>query len=294
MASHRRLKVLNAQPLLPYLLDVLGLKRGAVKNLLKFGAIHVNGAAVRQFDHLLSAGDEVTVLDLHAAAAVGRLEQARVRPVFEDDALIVVDKPAGLLTVATARERADTLQARLNEFLRGRNSPQPERAWVVHRLDRDTSGLVLFAKSESVKDQLQAAWPTVEKTYFAVVLGCPTPDQGTVKSYLIEDSKSLMVFVSDHPRPGARLAITHYRVLKTRGDLSQLEVRLETGRKHQIRVHLASLGCPLVGDRRYGHRSDASSRLALHAASLVFVHPATGERLALSSPLPAELRKLIG
>lgn len=294
MASNRRLQVPSGQPLLPYLLDTLGLRRGAVKSLLKFGAVSVNGCMVRQFDHLLSPGDEVTVQDPQAAAASVLLEQARIRPVYEDDVLIVVDKPTGLLTVATDCEHADTLHARLNEFLRGRNSRRRERAWVVHRLDRETSGLVLFAKSESVKCQLQAAWPTVEKSYLAVVQGRPAVDQGTVQSYLIEDSKSLKVSGSDHPKADSRLAVTHYRLLKTRGDLSLLEVRLQTGRKHQIRVHLASLGCPVVGDRRYGARSDATSRLALHAARLVLAHPLSGERLDFTSPLPAVLRKLVG
>lgn len=269
MAINRPLTVTHGQPLLAYLFDVLELKRGAVKNLLKFGAVRVNGATVRQFDHLLSPGDRVTVGNLQAAVAVGRLERARIRPVYEDDALIVVDKPSGLLSVATDRENADTLYVRLNEYLRGRDPARPERALVVHRLDQETSGLVLFAKSESVKRLLQDAWPTVEKIYCAVVEGRPAVDQGTLTNYLIEDSKSLKVFASDRPMARARLAITQYRVLKTRGDRSLVEVRLRTGRKHQIRVQLASLGCPVVGDRRYHARSDASNRLALHAGGLL-------------------------
>lgn len=161
--------ITHGQPLLAYLLDVLALKRAAAKNLLKFGAVWVNGATVRQFDHVLVPGDQVTVGNLQAAAAIGRLERARIQIVYEDGALVVVDKPSGLLTVATDREIADTLYVRLNEYLRGRDSAQHERALVVHRIDRETSGLVLFAKSESVKRLLQDAWPTVEKTYHAVV-----------------------------------------------------------------------------------------------------------------------------
>ncbi len=293
LAIHCRLTVTRGQPLLAYLLGALELRRAAVKNLLKFGAVRVSGATVRQFDHLLVPGDEVTVGNLQAAAAIGRLERARIRPVYEDDALIVVNKPAGLLTVATDRENADTLYVRLNAYLRGRNSARPERALVAHRIDRETSGLVLFAKSESVKRLLQDAWPTVEKIYHAVVRGRPTPEQGTVNSYLTEDSLSLKVFVSNHPLAHSHLATTHYRVLKTQGSLSLVEVRLGTGRKHQIRVQLASLGCPVVGDRRYGTRSQACGRLALHACGLRLVHPLTGERLNFTSPLPKTLRKLI-
>lgn len=276
-----------------YLLSVLDSRRATVKNLLKFGAVWVNGATVRQFDHLLMPGDEVTVGDLHAAAAIGRLERARIRPVYEDGALIVVDKPAGLLTVATDRENADTLYARLNAYLRGRSSTRPERALVTHRLDQETSGLVLFAKSESVKRLLQDAWPTVEKIYCAVVQGRPNPEVGTVNSYLNEDPVSLKVFTSGHPLEQSRLATTHYRVLKTQGRLSLVEVRLETGRKHQIRVQLAGLGCPVVGDRRYGKRSQECDRLALHARSLSLAHPLTNERLNFTSPLPKALQMLI-
>jgi 23S rRNA pseudouridine1911/1915/1917 synthase len=255
--------------------------------------VRVNDATVRQFDRLLSPGDRVTICSLQAAAAIDRLELARIRLVYEDDALIVVDKPSGLLTVATDGEKTDTLYVRLNEYLRGRNSVRPERALVVHRLDQETSGLVLFAKSESVKRLLQNAWPTAEKIYCAVVQGRPTVDQGTVTNYLVEDSRSLKVFGNDSPTARSRLATTHYRVMKTSSDLSLVEVRLGTGRKHQIRVHLASLGCPVAGDRRYGNRSDACRRLALHAGGLTLVHPLTGEWLNFASSLPNELQELL-
>jgi 23S rRNA pseudouridine1911/1915/1917 synthase len=293
LASNRPLSVTLSQPLLAYLFDVLGQGRRAVKNLLKFGAVRVNGVTVRQFDYLLSPGDQVAVGHLRAAAASHRLERAQIHPVYEDDALIVVDKPSGLLTVATDREHADTLYVRVNEYLRGRKSAGVARAFVVHRLDRETSGLVLFAKSDPVKRLLQNAWPTVEKIYWAVVQGRPSVDQGTITSYLIEESNSLKVFARDRSIAGSRLAVAHYRVLKTRSDRSLVEVRLETGRKHQIRVQLASLGCPVVGDRRYGAKSDACSRLALHAGKLLLAHPLTCLPLDFNSRLPKALQKLI-
>jgi 23S rRNA pseudouridine1911/1915/1917 synthase len=293
LAVNRPLTVTQGQPLLAYLLDKLKHGRRTIKNLLKFGAVRVNGVSIRQFDHLLSPGDQVTVGNLRAAAANRRLEQARIRPVYEDDALIVVDKPSGLLTVATDRENADTLYVRLNEYLRIRNSTRPARAFVVHRLDQETSGLVLFALSDPVKRLLQAAWPKVEKIYWAVVHGRPDLDQGTITTYLVRDSKSLKVFASDRPVVGSRLAITHYRVLKTRTDRSLVEVRLETGRKHQIRVQLASVGYPVAGDRRYGAKSDACPRLALHSGRLRFAHPLTCQRLDFTSPLPKTLRNLV-
>lgn len=274
------------------MLNVLGLKRSVAKRLLKFGAVHVDGVTVRQFDHLLAPGNIVTSCELPEAAAAGRFQQAQLRTVFEDDALIVVDKPAGLLTVATHQEKADTLFVRLSEYLRNRGAQGPTRVWVVHRLDRETSGLVLFAKSEPVKHLLQAGWPNVEKTYLAIVRGRPTVDQGTVANYLSEDRKSLKVSASDDPRPNSHLAVTHFHVLESNAGKSLLEVRLETGRKHQIRVHLAGLGCPVLGDRRYGDGS-GSDRLALHASQLRFAQPVTAESLHCTSAMPKLLRGLL-
>jgi len=287
----RQLTVNRNEPLLTYLLEALQLKRKAVKNLLAFGAVTVNGAATRQFDHPVVVGDTVTIGDLKTAVASERLSFARIQVVFEDAAIIVLDKPAGLLTVATDRNETDTLYFRLNQFLSDRAAANKERALIVHRLDQETSGLVLFAKSMRVKQALQAAWPAVEKKYWAVVEGQPPQDEGSISSYLTE-TRALEVFSNRNESEGARRATTHYRRIETRSGLSLLEVRLETGRKHQIRVHLSELGCPVVGDRRYGAKSDACHRLGLHAGSLELAHPDTGERLSFSSPLPKAFGKL--
>lgn len=305
MVVNRRFTVAEGQPLLAFLLEGAGLKRGAAKNLLKFGAVEVNGRPVRQFDHPLSPGDAVVLADLNAAAAAAKLESARIHPVYEDDDLIVVDKPSGLLTVATDDEKLDTLFVRLNEYLQQRGAggkgssahwmttTPSERAFVVHRLDRETSGLVLFAKSDAVKRLVQAAWPTVEKTYMAVTVGRPPRDEGTIRNYLLEDPKTFKVYASRNPQPEGHEAVTGYRLLRAGEKLALLEIRLETGRKHQIRVHLAGLGCPVYGDRRYGGKAAAGARLALHAGGLTFTHPANGERLTLSSPLPKTLERLV-
>ncbi len=287
----RQTTVTDSGPLLAYLLGPLGLKRRDAKNLLKFGAVAVNGAAVRQFDHPLAIGDTVTLGSAQAATAGTRLEAARIQILYEDADLIVVEKPAGLLTVATETDKTDTLFVRLNRFLQARGTDQPDRALVVHRLDRETSGLVLLAKSSEVKDLLQAAWHQIDKTYLAIVIGWPEPPSGTITSYLVE-TKSLQVVSSDQPAAGGREATTHYQVLQSRGEFSLLEVRLETGRKHQIRVHLAGLGYLVAGDRRYGARLDPCRRLALHASALSLNHPLTGQRLTFTSPLPAALHKL--
>ncbi len=293
LATNRRLTVPSCQPLLAYLLGTLGQKRGSVKNLLKFGAVQVNGTTVKQFDHSLVAGDVVTVGSLTSAAAKSRLEQAQIRPLYEDEALLVVDKPSGLLSVATDQENLDTLFVHLNEYLQDRDPESPARALVVHRLDQETSGLMLFAKDEAAKQRLQTDWPKVEKVYLALVLGTPAQQQGTVTNYLTEDSKTLKVRASQWPTAEARQAITHYRVVESQAEVSLVECRIETGRKHQIRVHLAGLGCPLLGDRRYGQKPHRCLRLALHASEICFTHPTTGERMRFVSPLPPLLRKLL-
>jgi 23S rRNA pseudouridine1911/1915/1917 synthase len=287
----RQLTVTRDEPLLAYLLEVLQLKRRAVKNLLAFGAVTVNGATTRQFDHPLFVGDRVTIGNLQTVAANERLALARIQLIYEDAAIIVLDKPAGLLTVATERNETDTLYFRLNQFLSRRAAAKGDRALIVHRLDQETSGLVLFAKSARVKRLLQAEWPAVEKKYWAVVEGAPPHDEGSITSYLTE-TRALEVFSNRNESEGSRRATTHYRRLETRSGLSLLEVRLETGRKHQIRVHLAELGCPVAGDQRYNAKSDPCHRLGLHAGSLALAHPETAEQHRFTSPLPKALGKL--
>jgi len=292
MAGSQKLTVSREAPLMAYLGSVLEQKRTTIKNLLKFGAVAVNGTTVRQFDHQLVPGDELMISSLKAAAADRRLGAARIQLIYEDDDLIVVEKPSGLLTVASANNKTDTLFYRLNQYLHQRDPRRTVRPQVVHRIDEETSGLVLFARSLRAKQQLQANWSAVEKIYWAIVEGQPPREQGTIASHLVE-SRSLQVYSHDHPTEASRPATTHYRLLQTRGGFSLLEVRLETGRKHQIRVHLATqLGCPVAGDRRYGAIANPCRRLALHAGSLSLDHPTSGERLTWLSPLPGQLARL--
>jgi 23S rRNA pseudouridine1911/1915/1917 synthase len=263
--------------------------RTRVKQLLRHGRVTINGVPTRQFDHPLRAGDRVAITP-EAPDAVSRvLRSAGVAIVHQDDHLIVIDKPAGLLSVATQGEKLDTAFARLNAHLGASRAGRP---FVVHRLDRETSGLLLFARSAAVRDRLQADWDGVTKTYLAIVEGTPEAAAGVVRNFLTE-GRDLRVRASAGPRKGSKEAVTHYRVVTTRGPYSLLEVRLETGRKHQIRVHLAGLGSPVVGDKGYGAKTDPARRLGLHAWRLAFDHPVTGERVVLESPLPDALNSLI-
>lgn len=266
-------------------------KKKQVREWLKFSLVTVNGRAVTQFNHPLKAGDEVAIRS-QAIAEPGATLAGGMRVRHEDDAIIVIEKPAGLLSIATATETEKTAYALLTEHVRHGNWQSRARVWIVHRLDRETSGLMVFAKSEKAKEILQEKWDTGEKKYFAVVEGAPRREEGRLESNL-DESDRFKVRSVDHSSPRTRRAITRYRVVKKNATRSLLEVTLETGRRHQIRVQLAEEGCPVVGDALYGDRTKRSPRLALHACSLRFTHPVTGEVMRFEAPLPGELGKLV-
>ncbi|MDB6122813.1 MAG: RluA family pseudouridine synthase [Pedosphaera sp.] len=279
--------------LLAYLLKSLNNQsRKSIKNYLKHGAVAVNGVSTTQFDQALKPGDAVSVGGAKAVSAKNALAKARVEIVYEDASLVVINKPPGLLSMATESCETDTAYFRLNEFLKQRTPSRPERIFIVHRLDQETSGLLLFAKTEAVKRSLQDNWESVGKIYQAVVEGSPEPPKGTVRSHLTE-SKSLKMFSGEKTRY-SKEAITHYRLVQSRGPYALLEITLETGRKNQIRVHMADLGHPIVGDDKYGAKTNPARRLALHALRIVFEHPLTKKRMDFSVPLPPVLASLVG
>jgi 23S rRNA pseudouridine1911/1915/1917 synthase len=219
-----------------------------------------------------------------------------LRLVHEDDDLVVVDKPPGLLTIATARERERTVHRLLRAWLAARR--RPERPFVVHRLDRETSGLLVFAKSEAARARLQTQFATraAGRVYLAVVEGLVREDRGTLESVLVED-RSLRVRSVPRPvrRPAggrARPAITHYRVLERRRAATLVELALGSGRRHQLRAQLAALGHPVAGDRDHGARTDPLRRLCLHATRLELVHPDTGAPVRFTSSPPAAFARV--
>jgi 23S rRNA pseudouridine1911/1915/1917 synthase len=276
----------TAGPLLPWLLATLApMPRTRVKQLLRFGQVTVNDMPTTQFDYPLNAGDRVAIVPESRNLPGESLREAGVHIIHQDDHLIAIDKPSGLLSVATDGQKLDTAFARLNAYLTARHEGRP---FVVHRLDRETSGLLLFARSAVIRDRLQVSWDRVKKTYLAVVEGEPRPAEGVIRTFLTE-GKNLRVRASAGPRPGAKEAASRYRVVADREDRSLVEVELETGRKHQIRVHLAGLGCPVIGDADYGAKTDPAGRLGLHAWRLAFDHPTTGRRMELESALPEVL-----
>lgn len=263
--------------------------RTRVKDLLRSGRVEVNGVSVTRHDHPIKPGDRVRILRDPPPSRDPRMGGLTIA--YEDDAVVVLDKPSGLATVAsTPGDPNDTAFARLNRAMEARRAG---RVFVVHRLDRGTSGLLLFARSADIRDRLQANWETVTKTYLAVVEGVPNPPEGEIDNYLTE-GQDLTVRASRTERPGSKRAVSGYRVVSTRGRCSLVEVTILTGRKHQIRVHMAGLGCPVIGDKRYEAKFNPAGRLGLHAWRLAFDHPTTSKRVELESPLPPVLRKIVG
>ncbi len=277
--------------LLDYLLVSLSKyqSRTEIKRLLKFGRIRVSGAVQTQHDTPLKNGDRIEILGAPKGGKTALdifSEPPAIRLVHEDHTVLVVDKPAGLLAVATEKIKNKTLYYRLNEYLKLKR----ERIFIVHRLDREASGLMVFAKNEEAKHKLQDEWDRTDKKYYAVVEGVPSPRSGEIKSFLSE-TKALKVY-SSKESDGSKLAITRYKVLKNNRRSSLLEVTIPTGRKHQIRVHLSDLNHPILGDEKYGSSSDPLRRLGLHACYLEFTHPLTKKRMRFETELPKEFLKI--
>jgi 23S rRNA pseudouridine1911/1915/1917 synthase len=263
-------------------LTALGYTRTKIKQLIRHGAIELNGEEVKDTEHLLFKGDRVSVSK--SGKGPEALPSHGIRIVYEDNALIVVEKPAGLLTIASSTEKTKTAYYQLNEYLRRKYPGTGARVFIVHRLDRETSGLIVFARSEEIKRLLQGRWKDVEKRYYAVVEGTPAKREGEIISRLSE-SRTFMVY-SDPHSADAKPARTKYSVLKHGTEYALLDIILETGRKNQIRVHLSDIGHPVAGDKKYGARTDPFRRLGLHSYLLSFKHPLTGTPMRFESRMP--------
>ena len=211
---------------------------------------------------------------------------------YEDRDILVVDKPAGLLTVGTDSDKSRTAYFILTDYVRKGSDRSRNRVFIVHRLDRDTSGVLLFAKNEEAKFRLQAEWQETDKKYLAVVHGKCPKSSDTITTYLAEN-KAHVVYATSDPAKG-KLSRTAYRVLQQTKDFALLEVDLLTGRKNQIRVHLAGIGHPIVGDKKYGRGNESFAHLALHAREISFKHPMTGKRLVFFAKTPGYFNKLVG
>jgi 23S rRNA pseudouridine1911/1915/1917 synthase len=244
--------------------------------------VAVNGSPCKIANSQVRAGDVIAIGPRRMPPKL----PSGLQVLYEDADILVIHKPSGLLTVATPDERERTAYAYLRQYVKERNSGK--KLYIVHRLDKFASGILVFAKSERVKSDLQDLFSRhdIRRKYWAIVEGKVEKHQGTIRSYLAEDASLRMHSTADNKR--GKPAVTHYRVLRRFQNLTALEVTLETGRKNQIRVHLAEMGHAIAGDRAYGSGQDPLGRLGLHAFHLGFVHPKTKKDLQFETPPPPE------
>jgi len=265
-------------------------KRNTLRKMLTEGRALVDGKVVHKAKHLVEAGSSVTISDREKAAItspppVPKKPHPRIKILFEDTDIIVVNKQAGLLSVATDKMEPDTLHSRVVDYLQ--NEDEGEWAFIVHRLDRETSGVMIFAKHKRHKEYLQAQFAerSVHRVYHALVQGKPEQDSGTIHEWLLED-KFLRIRTVNKRNPNAKEAITHWSLEDSDEIASLLMLTIETGRRHQIRVGLANLGLPVLGDEQHGAVGNPIGRIALHATSLELLHPESEDPVRFEATIP--------
>ena len=279
-----RLTVKANTTLIPFLIAHLkGWSRSTIKQRLKSGCVSVNDERVTRHDHHLLAGDQVLV---DASARGTSSMRPRLDILYQDRDLIAINKPAGLLSVRSPKDKEPHALGLLRDQLSRRN--KAFKLWPVHRIDRDTSGVLLFATSREKREVVMKGWNAAEKTYLAIVEGCPKQASGTINQPLRLDPVIYQMHVGTHP--DAKRAVTHYTTEHSVGERTLLRVELETGRQHQIRAHLAWLGHPVVGDQRYG---TAGPRMGLHALRLIITKPGTNQTLVFETPAPGDFLALL-
>jgi len=282
-----RKTIATTQPLLDALVELFpDSSKTTLRQMLQSGRIRVNAEIEKNAKLELDPGDVIEIGEKSSRVTL----PPELSLLHEDDDIIVVIKANGLLTVATERERENTAQAYLNVYLKEKRE---ERIHVVHRLDRETSGVLLFAKNFETRQRLKDRFAEhdIDRVYVAIIEGSMDAPEGTIRSHLLEMNDLRMASVDAHP--DAKLAVTHFRTIESNGQYSMLEVTLETGRKNQIRAHLTEAGHPVVGDQLYGSSINPMGRLGLHAKLLGFAHPTTGERMTFTAPVPKVFRALV-
>ena len=274
-------KVLEADELLPFIMKKMnGISRTKAKNILTSGSVYVNGKSVTKHDYQLNPKMEVKIGKNHK---LNQVESQWVKIVYEDQYLFVVEKKAGIIC-HSPNPADETVQSILNLYLE--KNHQRCHAHTIHRLDRDTSGLLLFAKDKKVALKFEENWKETvyDRRYVALVHGEMRKQEGTISSWL-KDNAQFVTYSSKYDN-GGKFAVTHYKLIKVSDGYSLVELKLDTGRKNQIRVHLQDIGFPVVGDPKYGDGDDKIGRLGLHAFKLCFIHPITRQDLKFETPFP--------
>lgn len=279
----------NGETLLKYMFSILSdQKQSKVKSMLRHNQFAVNGMPVTQFDFALSEGDKVAV---NFDKSFKVFSHPRIKLVYEDEDIVVINKGYGVLSMGTDNIKDGTAYNIVRDYVKYSNPKA--KIFIVHRLDRDTSGLMVLAKSIEAKENMQHNWNNmvINRKYVAVVEGVVEKPEGIIRSYLAENSQ-YEVYSTQNPDDG-QLAVTRYKTLKVKNGYSLLEIELDTGRKNQIRVHMKDMDHPIVGDRKYGAKSSPINRLALHAQTLRFVHPITRKEMNFQTPIPLKFRNMV-
>lgn len=295
-------KVNRSDELLAFLLRKCDTSRNNVKSLLTNRQVLVNGSVVTQYNFMLAKDDEVKISKTAVrsegnapksprspsvkSAKLEDKKSASMRIIYEDEDFIAVDKPAGLLSVESDKERESAF-SHVFDYLQSKNKSC--RPFILHRIDKETSGVLVFAKNIKLHSMLRLKWNDLVQTreYYALVDGNPNEKEGTITTYLKENKNNLMYSaLGADGQKGGQKAITHFAVEKENAEYALLKVKIDTGRKNQIRVHMSERGTPVVGDDKYGGGKNPLGRLGLHASMLTFMHPVTGEMLTFRSPVP--------
>ena len=255
-----------------------------IKSLLSKKNTYVNGKNITKFDYQLKKGDLVEIKLFRIDN-----EKTKIDILYEDDGIIVVNKPSGLLSISTLKEKEKTMYHLVSDYIK-KNNPK-NRIFIVHRLDKDTSGIIMFCKSEKLKNIFQDNWDSLVKTreYIAIVEGTNLKESGTIKTFLKENSR-MLVYATN--KEEGKEAITHYKKIKQNQKYTMLEVKLDTGRKNQIRVHMNTIGTSVIGDPKYGSTTNPIKRLGLHANVLEFIHPITKKVMRFETQVPEEFNKV--
>ncbi|MEG0327162.1 MAG: RluA family pseudouridine synthase [Erysipelothrix sp.] len=276
------LKVTHETQLLDFILsENLPYSRSKIKSLLKHGCIAIDNEVTTQFDDPIHEGQTITIVEHN------NQKDTPLKILYEDNEILVIEKPYKLLTIATNKNEDMTAYRLASEYVKSQNTRN--RIFVVHRLDQDTSGVLMFAKSEAVKNLYQKDWNNLvlDRTYVAIVEGSVKKEEDTVKSFLRENKTTHM-----YSTTSGQEAITHYKVIKKTDNVSILKVNIDTGRKNQIRVHMNDIGHPIIGDRKYDAKTNPLKRLGLHAYRLQIKNPKTKKVMTFIAPLPPKFKKL--
>lgn len=291
-AAEMILRADKESKLLDFLLEkITDRSKTKVREILKGGRVVANGMATTAFDYPLKKGDEIRILPKVKLMQQGGISNSNLDILYEDYDVIVINKKEGLLSVGTVADKENTAYHIVNVHVKkeGRN----RHIYVVHRLDRKTSGVMMFAKSMAARDFFRNNWNqvVVERSYYAVVEGTPAYKKDTIKSYLTEDK--MLKIHSSFINNGGQYAVTNYEVLSSNGEYSLVKCNLDTGRKNQIRVQMSSIGNPVAGDAKYEAKTNPLKRVCLHAATLQFIHPKTRKLLKFEVPVPGGFYKIV-